>query len=44
MLPNICSMMFGFSSGDLELMQWDEDAPKTSDEDIYTKKLYRVVV
>ena len=44
MLPKISSMMFGFSSGDLELMQWDENAPKTSDEDIHTKKLYRVVV
>jgi hypothetical protein len=44
MLPNISSMIFGFSSGDLELMQWDENAPKCSDEDIFTKKLFRVVV
>jgi|LauGreDrversion4_2_1035121.scaffolds.fasta_scaffold41064_4 hypothetical protein len=44
MLPNIQSMMFGFSSGDLELMQWDEEAPLISEEDSMTKKLYRVVV
>lgn len=44
MLPIIDSMMFGFSSGDLELMQWDENAPPISEEDTLTKKLYRIVV